>query len=398
MKISVEKLDYEGRGLSRIDGKVTFIPRCLPKEVVDVSLDQENKNYNVATINSILQKSKHRVPSFCPYASKCGGCTFDITSYEDSLKYKKEILEDLFSKNKLEIPSFKIIPSRPVLGYRNKVSLHVKDFQFGFFREETHDFVPIKRCFLADDTINSLLSDFSMFSFQNGSFMVRVNASCECLLSIETNETINIDKELFQKHNIKGILFNGKCVYGLDFLEERRDEILYSVPATAFFQINPYISEQIVSDVLKFVCENDTLYDLYCGVGFFSLRLSKHVKEVIGIESNLSAVKQAVLNAKINNISNVTFHAGKVEDILVRIPKSGKKVLVDPPRSGLHKKVVHTFLEEDIETILYISCNPITLVRDLNLLSSKYKITFFQGYDMFSYTKHVECVCVLNRR
>jgi len=143
-----------------------------------------------------------------------------------------------------------------------------------------------------------------MFSFQNGSFMVRVNASCECLLSIETNETINIDKELFQKHNIKGILFNGKCVYGLDFLEERRDEILYSVPATAFFQINPYISEQIVSDVLKFVCENDTLYDLYCGVGFFSFRFSPYVKKVIGIELNLEAILAAKENAMRNKILN----------------------------------------------------------------------------------------------
>lgn len=397
MEVKVEKFDYEGRGLTHVDKEVFFLPRALPGERVEISVLKSKRNFKVGKVLKILDKSDARVLSFCPYANSCGGCTFDIVSYENSLKFKKEILKDLFLKNKILLPSFSIEPSRPVLEYRNKVSLHVCDGKFGYYEEKSHIFVPILKCALLSQFITRLLDDFSLFFFSNGSLMIRVNDKGECILGIDSKDEVKINKTLLEKHLIKGIFLNGKLVYGNSYFIENRNNIFYKVPFDAFFQVNPYISQKILMDVKSFFQKEDTVFDLYCGVGFFSIPLALSLKSVIGIELNQKAVLGAIENARLNNLSNVSFHVGKVEEVLKKIPLSSKKVLVDPPRSGLHQSVVSYFLEHSIEQIVYISCNPITLVRDLKLLLSNYCITFFKVYDMFSFTKHVECVCVLNR-
>lgn len=398
MEVKIEKLDYEGRGLAHINGKVIFVKKALPEEIVDIKIEKDQKKHSVAAVNEFIIKRNDRVLSFCPYSKKCGGCTFDIVSYENSLKWKKEILKDLFSKNNILINEFEIVPSRPVLGYRNKVNLHVKNSQVGYYEEETHHFIPIQTCALLNPAIDDLIKDFDLYSFKDGDLTIRTNEQQELILHIESEKEPKIKESLIEKYKIVGICWNKKVVYGKKSLTEKRDSIEYQIPITSFFQINPYISEIIASDVFSFLKKEDTIFDLYSGVGFFSLRLSQYASKVIGIEADLQAVIAAEKNALKNNINNVSFHVGKVEDILEKIPISSKKVVVDPPRSGLHKKVINTFLKEEIETIYYISCNPITLVRDLNLLKEKYKITFFRAYDMFSYTKHVECVCVMTRR
>ena len=398
MKCVIEKLDYEGRGLCHVDGKVVFASNTLPEEVVELEIEKQEKNYDIAKVVSFYQKSEHRLPSFCPHASICGGCRFSCVSYAKSLEYKKEIIKDLFSKNGFDIPDFFIEASRPVLEYRNKVSLKVQDYQYGYYQEETHQFVPIKKCFLLNPSIQKLLDDFSLFSFQNGNLIIKTNQSNELLLDIETEEELKIKEELVLKHSIKGIIWNGSCVYGQSFLEEKRSDIIYQIPAQSFFQINPYISEKIQEKVNSLFDENDEVYDLYCGVGFFSLRLAKKVKNVIGIELSLQSILGAKANAMKNHIENVSFHVGKVEDILPKLKHKCNKVIVDPPRSGLKKSVINALLEEELDLICYISCNPITLVRDLKLLTEKYQMKFIQGYDMFSYTKHTECLCVLEKK
>lgn len=398
MKVKIEKLDYEGRGLTHLDGKVVFVKKALPGELVDIEVEKEEKRFSIAKVNSYERKSPERIPSFCPYSKKCGGCTFDIVPYETSLKFKKDILKDLFLKHNIPIEEFDLVPSRPVLGYRNKVSFHVLNGEYGYYEEETHDFVSIQRCALLHPAITSLMDDFENFKFLKGILTIRVNAKEEMILHIDSEDEPKIKESLLTKHKIVGICWNKKLIYGNSSLTEVRDNIEYLIPITSFFQVNPYISEAIAKDLFSFLKQEDTIFDLYCGVGFFSLRLSKYASQVIGIESNLKAVLAAEANARRNNIQNVSFHVGKVEEVLDKIPISSKKVIVDPPRSGLHKKVIETFLKGKVDTIYYISCNPITFVRDLKLLSETYKITFFRAYDMFSYTKHVECFCVLNRQ
>ena len=154
----------------------------------------------------------------------------------------------------------------------------------------------------------------------------------------------------------------------------------------------------IVADILQYVRANDIFYDLYCGVGYFNLRLAKLCKQVIGIELNQKAIYNAIYNASLNDIDHVSFHVGKVEELIDKIPIKANKVVVDPPRSGLHKKVRDTLLAHDFDTILYISCNPKTLVRDLKELTQQYSIEKLTAYDMFPYTKHIETVTILKKR
>lgn len=398
MIVNIEKLDYEGRGIAHINGKVIFIPKVLPEEVVEIKIVLEKKKYAMGKVLRILKKSPKRIGSFCPCSKQCGGCTFDITTYQDSLEFKKEIAKDILRQNKIEVGDFSILCSRGVLEYRNKITLHVKDSQIGYYVEESHEFVPIKTCYLGSNFIQNIIKDFDLFSFSSGEFTIRSNSKGEVLLHIKTKEKVKIKESLVLTHQIKGILINGKCVYGTSFLEETRDKYHYKIHANAFFQVNPYISEKIVEDILPFIKPYDTVYDLYCGVGFFSIRISDFVKKVIGIELNLNAIINAKENAFLNHKENISFHVGKVEDILKKMKDTIECVLVDPPRSGLNKSIIDLFLKESPQRIIYISCNIKTLVRDLNDLLQSYKITFFRLYDMFSYTKHFECVCVLNKR
>ena len=226
--------------------------------------------------------------------------------------------------------------------------------------------------------------------------MIRSNDNQELLLSITSEDQVNILEELTTKHKIAGIVWNNKCVYGLPYFFEKRDGLIYKVRYSSFFQVNRDIASKIKEEVVNSFKENDEVLDLYCGVGFFSLPLAKKVKKVTGIEYNSLAIVDAIYNASLNNIENTQFHAGKVEDILDKISGTYNKVVVDPPRAGLNKKVVEEILNHRYEEVLYISCNPFTLVRDLKLLVNHYNIKKITLYDMFSYTSHVECVTLLS--
>ena len=398
MKFTVKKLDYDGRGLSYDNKKVVFIRGALQEEEVEAKLIHSSKHFDEYQLTNIIQPNPKRRASFCPYSAFCGGCTFDIVSYEDSLNFKKEILQDLVNQNKLDVPEISFVSSPKALGYRNKVSLKVQEGRFGYYEEGTHAFVPIETCFLASKEIQAFLKDFSMVHMGDGSITIRSNTNGELLLLIDSEREPLIETELTKKHKIAGIIYNGKCVYNRPYFFERLGHYLYKVDGTSFFQVNTDISELIVADILKYVSTNDIFYDLYCGVGYFSLRLAKLCKQVIGIELNQKAIYNAIYNASLNDIDHVSFHVGKVEELIDKIPIKANKVVVDPPRSGLHKKVRDTLLAHDFDAILYISCNPKTLVRDLKELTQQYSIEKLTAYDMFPYTKHIETVTILKKR
>lgn len=395
MKLYIEKLDYEGKGITHIDNKICFVPRTLPSETVEVTLKKEAKHFIIGEKREIITPSLKRKDSFCPYASKCGGCVFDFVTYEDSLIFKKEVVKELLTRNNIQIPTFEIEPSVPNLGYRNKISLKVLNGKFGFYQEESHQLVEIENCFLAKKSIHEFLENFSLLGVKEGNVTIRSNDNEELLIIIESEKCPKIKEALAIKHKIAGIIWNHKCIYNSPFFIEKRENLLYKVHADAFFQVNSCISEKIALDVLRFYEATDEVFDLYCGVGYFSLKLAQKVKKVIGIEVNQNAILDALYNANLNHLPNTSFHVGKVEEIIDEIPNNVTKVLVDPPRSGLYKTVIETILKKNFSLITYISCNPKTLVRDIGFLKEKYEISYFKAYDMFPYTKHVECVCVL---
>ena len=270
---------------------MTFVPNALNGEAIDISLEKSEKLYNIARLNEIIKKSPERIPSFCPYNSLCGGCTFSHLSYANSLKYKKEIISDLLKQNNLSFSSLEIIPSSPVLGYRNKVSLKVEEGEFGYYEEQSHRFIPIKNCYLLSPSIESLLKDFSMFHFQNGELIIQMNSKGDMRLNIKTQDKISI-------------------------LEEQKGNIRYRYSFHSFFQVNAYFSEKIKEDVMNCVNYKDKVYDLYCGVGFFSLLLTLKVKIVIGIEKNKEAILMALENVQLNYIENEDVNINKLENIL----------------------------------------------------------------------------------
>ncbi|MBR1748817.1 MAG: class I SAM-dependent RNA methyltransferase [Bacilli bacterium] len=398
MELEIEKLDYEGKGITRKDHKIIFIPRTLPNETIEASIVKEKRNYSIGKCQKVLKKSKLRLESYCPYASQCGGCSYDIVSYKDSLKIKKNAIQELFQKNGISIDDVQIEESKPSLGYRNKISLKVQNYQFGYYESESHIMIFIDNCKLASPPIQSFLKDFSMLNLKEGEIILRSNDNEELLIVITSKEQPKIREEIIKNHKIAGIVWNKKCIYNAPFFIEKRGDFLYKVRYSSFFQVNSNISERIKRELLESFSPSDEVLDLYCGVGFFSLPLAKKVKKVIGVEYNPLSIVDAIYNASLNKIENTTFHAGKVEEILENIPNKANKVVVDPPRAGLDKKVREILKKKKYELIYYISCNPFTLTRDLKELENTYKIKQIKLYDMFPFTSHVESVAVLERR
>ena len=398
MEVEIEKLDYEGKGIARCDSKVLFIPRTLPGEFAKVKPVKENKNYSICILEELIKENEDRVPSYCPYSAKCGGCTYDIVSYPKSLEYKKESIKELLNKNGISLDEITIEPSIVPLHYRNKITLKVENHLVGYYQKESHTFIQVKNCELASMPIHQFIEDISLLNIQNGEVVIRSNSNDELLIEVISKEDPKMNSEIATKHKIAGIIWNKKCIYNSPFFFEKRNEILYKVRYSSFFQVNPYISEKIKEEIIKQFDSQDEVLDLYCGVGFFSIPLAKRVKSVIGIEYNPLAITDAVYNASLNNLNNLSFHAGKVEEIIDKIEESANRVIVDPPRAGLNTHVIEVLKKGNYDKIIYVSCNPFTLVRDLKELKDTYNIKEIKLYDMFAYTSHCESITILERR
>ena len=393
MKLKIDDVSFEGMGVSHDLSKVVFVPNTLEGEEIEAHIVKEEKRYCVYELDKVIKASNRRVTNLCPYKN-CGGCRYLHTDYANSLDIKKKNITELFKKNGFDVP-INIVENKQSLGYRNKIELKIKDKQIGYYKEETHEFIPIKKCLLVKDSINNFLSEIDRLKIKDGSITIRANFNDILLVKINTLDDISLDQEYFQKYKVCGVVLNDKVVYNDDFFIEK-SKYLYKVNVDSFFQVNSFISAQIQEDILKYFSSKDVVFDLYCGVGFFSIPLAYKTSKVLGIEYSKSSILNALYNAKLNKVDNVYFNAGKVEDIINNVDIKPNKVIVDPPRSGLNKNVCKTLNKLKCDLIIYISCNPLTLVRDLKLLDN-YDVKKVTLYDMFSYTKHIESVVILEK-
>lgn len=279
-------------------------------------------------------------------------------NYETELKYKKEKVENILKKYAHIDVNIEITPSDKVYNYRNKITLHKQNEKIGLVKKNSSEVIEIKECKLVDDKINEILHN------KPKEGIIRTNGK-EIISNENENITINIDKYKFK------------------------------VNLNSFFQINPYTYEKMFNYIKRLVNENEILLDLYCGVGVFSVLLSDSCKKAYGIEINENSYSNALENKRINNLNNVNFMLGKVEDNLPKIKEKVDTIIVDPPRSGLSKTTINQILNIKPKKIIYVSCNPMTLARDLNLLNNSYKLECIKAFDMFPRTNHVECVCEL---
>lgn len=398
MNVKIEKMDDFGRGIAYIDDKVVFVPKTIVDDIVDIKIMSEKKKYSIAKVNEIINPSKLRIPFKCPYFDICGGCSLQNVEYRIELEYKLQKINNLLKKNRINYQVKDIIKSAKRYNYRNKVSLKIEDNIIGYYEKDTHNIVEINKCLLLNDAINDVIDDLPRLSIINGSVIIRSNLKGELLLIIYTDK-LNKDgiKYLVNKHRISGIVLNDKCIFGSDFLVDKIDDYKFKISYNSFFQVNPYICKELFKIVKDYTKDANNLIDLYSGVGTLSIVAKENASSVLGVEIIDNAAINAKTNAMLNGVSNISFIASDTNKIISYL--EGKDfVIVDPPRSGLTSKVIEGIKKYQVKNILYVSCDPNTLMRDLNLLLTDYKIIEFKLLDMFPNTYHVESVCVLEHK
>ena len=396
MNTKISKLDNKGRGITYINDKITFVNNALEGEEVIIDNLKEEKKYNEADVKEYITQSNNRVIPKCPFYKECGGCNIMHMNYESQCEFKLNKVKDIMEKYAGLTPDIRIVQNDKEVFYRNKLSLKIQNYEWGYYNDNTHDFIAIKSCLLAKTSINNIIHDKDLFKISNGSIVIRTNYLNEVLLSITTEEPYEIDYSNL-KDNIVGIVVNNETVYKDNYFYDMIGDIKYKITYDAFFQVNNFIANNIFI-LLTANLKGEALLDLYCGVGTLGLALKDNFKEIYGIEINKNAIEDAKENAILNNANNTHYYAGDTYKILKTINKHFDTVIVDPPRSGLNKATISLIKELNPNTIAYVSCDPITLARDLKILSDKYQVTKLNALDMFPNTYHVESIAILERK
>ena len=396
MQVLVDKFDDFGQGITFVDDVITFVPNTIPGDIVDIKIVKKKKKYNVGKVINYIKLSKDRIDYKCPYFNKCGGCVLQSISYDATINFKLNKVINLFNKYNLDIKP-EIVKNPSDYNYRNKIKLMVIDGKIGYFETNSHTLVEINECIIASKAINKVIPLLKNFNIINGNIVIRCNLNDEILIIIESNDKLNIDIDILkEKIKLVGIVVNNKTIYGDNFLIECINDIYYKISYDSFFQINPYVASKLFNIVKENIDKTDIVLDLFCGVGTLSLNTALNANEVIGVEIVPNAVLNAIYNAKINKINNTKFILNDAQDAVGKINKKFDKIIIDPPRSGLTKKTIDTILTIMPKKIIYVSCDPNTLIRDILLLKDKYFIEKSYILDMFSYSYHVECICILN--
>ncbi len=384
--VKCERLDNFGRGIGKVSDKIIFVPNLLPSEEAIVEIVSDKKNYMNGEIISLKKQSLDRVCSNCSYNS-CG-CSLKSLSYEKTLEYKREKVKDILKRiGGIDFDIKSIVPSDNIFGYRNKISLKVVDGKIGYFKNNSNDLIEIDKCVVATDRINEVIGvlkkcDLSLV------FEIIIKDMDELMIIINGKMDVNSLKPFADS-----IYMNDKLVYGKEKVLKNVLDYKFYVSKDAFFQINDDVTKKLYLKVLEFAGKGDNVLDLYCGTGTISLLLSKQFKKVTGIEINKEAVSCANENKKLNNIRNINFMCGDANKLTKNL--MADVIVVDPARSGLMKDGIKNILNIKPKKIVYVSCNPLSLARDLRELTQFYDVKKIELYDMFPWTHHVEVVSLL---
>ena len=392
MQVHIDRMDHFGNGIGNINGKIIFVKGALPGETVDVTITKDKKSFMEGTINTIIYKSSKRVEPFCKYFGVCGGCSLCHLNYENTLEYKKERVKNILYK--FDIPKINVIKNENDLYYRNKIELKIVDGKLGFYEKSTHNLIEIKECKVTKKSINKSFEFVKNMELENANVTIRANYNDEVLIIIDSKEKPVILNP--EDYKIVGIVLNDKCIYGQDNFMEKINNLFFTVSYNSFFQVNNYINLELFN-LIKENIVGKTVLDLYSGVGTLSIVASKVVDKVYSIEVTQNAVKNALINAKINKCDNINFILGKVEDKIGFINDKIDTIIVDPARAGLDKKTIEVINKLSPQRIIYVSCDTQSLANNLVDLTN-YEIKKFYILDMFSYTYHIECFCILDRK
>lgn len=349
MKTKIIKLNHQGKGITYINDKITFVTNALKDEEVNIEITKENKKYNEAIVTSYITSSPSRVTPACPYYNKCGGCNLMHMDYKSSLVFKETKLKEILHNFDSHINN--IVPSPKIFHYRNKLILHNNSL----YETKTNNEIEIKTCLIASENINN---------------MIKPNKGEKTYKDYDY-------KNMFYLNNYKFISTND-----------------------SFFQINKEQTINMYNIINEYIIKlnKPNVIDLYCGVGSIGIYISKNTTKVLGIEINKNSFICANKNILLNNITNVEIINASSDIINTLDIKEYTTLVVDPPRSGLSKTVLSTIIAHKFNTIIYVSCDPMTLSRDLLILNKIYDVIEITPLDMFPQTYHVECVSLLVRK
>ena len=394
IRLIVKRLDNQGRGISYYNDKIVFIYNALIGEEVDVEIIKETSKYYEAKVINVIKSVSCRIQPKCPYIDECGGCNIMHMSFDQQMDFKKNKVKDILYKYANIDIEVKLIESNKDLFYRNKIELKVHNNTYSYYNNNSHDYCDISKCLLANNTINEIIDYHSFMNIKNGDITIRSNYNNELLLIVNCDhfEFFNDPPE-----NVVGVVVNDKTVFGNNYFFDYIGDYKFKVSYNSFFQINNYIASEIFK-ILNNNLEGKTLLDLYCGSGVMGISMKDKVNKIIGIEIVENAIKDAIDNANINNVKDFKYYVGNTSDVLDKIEDKIDVVIVDPPRSGLNDKTLNDILMIDPKMIGYVSCDPMTLARDLNILKDKYDVLKVYALDMFPNTYHVESVVILKRK
>ncbi|MGM9877055.1 MAG: class I SAM-dependent RNA methyltransferase [Bacilli bacterium] len=383
--VKIDNNDFNGNGICRINNIVTFIFGALKDEVVKIRIININKRYMIGEILEILKPSNDRIIPKCKYYNKCGGCSFLHTTYEKEINIKINEIEKIFNTK------VNYLYNKNTYNYRNKVILHVLNGKLGYYSDKTHDLCEIDSCELLDSKINLKIGEIKKYNLLDiNEIMIRC-INDKIMINIQGNIK---DKSIY---NIKcdSLYVNDKFIKGEEYLIDEINYLKYTIYPLSFYQVNKEGMINIYNKALDYAHKGNNLLDLYCGTGTIGIYMHNNFKNVVGVEINESSIKNANINKELNNLNNIEFFIGDASIINKHIDKFDC-IVVDPPRSGLSKKVSTILNNSKSNRIVYISCNHKTLKRDIDLLTN-YSLIDISVCSMFPRTKHIECISLLER-
>ena len=450
--ILIEDISNEGEGIGHVNGYALFVKDTLPGDYVHAKIIKVKKSYGFARLMDIIKPSEDRTEAVCENAVRCGGCQLQHYRYDRQLDYKQNKVKNALVRMGGFAADFIDSVMEPVIGmdnpynYRNKAQFPVgKDKEgntvIGFYAGRTHSIIDSRYCYIQSEVSNKVVSIIRSWierygispyeetkhsglirhilvrnGFKTGEVMVCLVVTSKKVPSLDklvellgdidglVSVCLNINKDKTNK------ILGDKIinVYGRDYIEDYIGDVKYRISPLSFYQVNPVQTEKLYSTALDFagLTGNETVWDLYCGIGTISLFLAKSAKSVLGVEIVPQAISDAKVNAQINNIDNALFTCGAAEDVedflteneLQHIYGNPDVIVVDPPRKGCDSKLLDTIISHSPERIVYVSCDPATLARDLKILCEDvYEIKRVRACDMFGMSGHVETVVLLSK-
>ena len=440
--LEITDLSYEAMGVAHDEGLTIFVTNALPGEIVSAKILKVKKNFAFAKIEKIKKESSDRVKIKLNQWVQTGLASLAHIKYDKQLEFKRNQVVNLLKKAHLDdVEVGETLPSPEQTGYRNKAQVPVREIngqlEIGFFRRHSHDLVPLTNFFTTDPEIDRVLvavrdilrkyrvpvydeinhkGEVRYLDVRRSKATGEIMVILVCLHK-DFPQFLGVAAEISQIHGVSGLILNhnpkktnvilGKkdyVVFGNDQITDKIGDLKFRISPQSFFQINSLQTPRLYDLAIKKadLKPSDVVIDAYSGIGTIGLSVAKHVKAVRGIEVVRDAIKDAKDNAKLNGIDNAKYYLGKAEEVMPRWAKQGLKtdvVFVDPPRKGLTPEFIDATVKTGPEKVVYISCNPATMVRDLQLFQEQgYEFDRIDPVDMFPQTPHVEAVTVLTKK